>query len=190
MFMTLIILHELGHFRAAKKTGVKVNEFGIGLPPKICTLRKDKSGTKYTLNRIPLGGFCALEGEDANNPETFYAKESFITAKLWKKLIIIVGGVAMNFLTAWVIFTLLFWHGTQPLGVSNEQSSESYLIPSLTFLQQEGFATGEVKSGVIVQEVMEHSLAAEIGLQKGDILLQIGMNDITIENLNHLLTTL
>ncbi|MDR0650404.1 MAG: site-2 protease family protein [Candidatus Peribacteria bacterium] len=52
--MILVILHELGHFRAAKKTGVKVNEFGIGLPPKICTLRKDNSGTKYTLNWIPL----------------------------------------------------------------------------------------------------------------------------------------
>jgi regulator of sigma E protease len=89
MFMVLIVLHELGHFRAAKKTGVKVNEFGVGLPPKICTMRKDKSGTAYTLNRIPLGGFCALEGEDPSNPEVFYAKDSFITAKLWKKLIII-----------------------------------------------------------------------------------------------------
>lgn len=55
LFMILILLHEFGHFWAAKKLGVKVNEFGIGLPPRISTLRTDSSGTKYTLNAIPLG---------------------------------------------------------------------------------------------------------------------------------------
>jgi len=54
MFMLLVIIHEIGHFIAAKKSGVKVEEFGIGVPPKVMTLRKDKSGTKYTLNLIPL----------------------------------------------------------------------------------------------------------------------------------------
>jgi membrane-associated protease RseP (regulator of RpoE activity) len=186
--MILVILHELGHFRAAKKTGVKVNEFGIGLPPKICTLRKDKSGTKYTLNRIPLGGFCALEGEDPSNPEAFHSKESFISAKLWKKLIIIVGGVTMNFITAWVVFTLLFRHGTQPLGISKESTSKSYLIPHLSFLQQEGFATGEIKPGVIIQEILEESLAAEIGLQTGDIIMQVNDNPVSVETLSTLLT--
>lgn len=54
MFMTLVIIHELGHFLAAKKSGVQVKEFGIGLPPKALKLWTDKSGTDYTLNWIPL----------------------------------------------------------------------------------------------------------------------------------------
>lgn len=55
MFFLLIFVHELGHFLAAKKSGVKVYEFGFGIPPKALTLRKDKGGTEYTLNWIPLG---------------------------------------------------------------------------------------------------------------------------------------
>jgi membrane-associated protease RseP (regulator of RpoE activity) len=86
-----------------------------------------------------------LKGEDPENPEEFHAKDSFISAKLRKKLIIIIGGVTMNVLTAWVIFTLLFRHGTQPLGISPMEDSESYLIPNLAFLQREGFASGEMK---------------------------------------------
>jgi len=53
--MSLVLVHELGHFIVAKKSGVKVLEFGIGIPPKVCRLRTDKSGTDYTLNLIPLG---------------------------------------------------------------------------------------------------------------------------------------
>ncbi|MDR0650405.1 MAG: PDZ domain-containing protein [Candidatus Peribacteria bacterium] len=103
---------------------------------------------------------------------------------MWKKLIIIVGGVAMNFLTARVIFTLLFRHGTQPLGISKEPTSKSYLIPHLSFLQQEGFATGEIKSGVVVQEVLSDSLAEKVGLQTGDLLLKLNDLDVDIENLS------
>jgi regulator of sigma E protease len=55
MFMALVLLHELGHFISAKRNGVKVLEFGIGIPPKVCKLRTDKSGTQYTLNLLPLG---------------------------------------------------------------------------------------------------------------------------------------
>lgn len=61
MFMVLVIFHELGHFITAKKSGVKVLEFGIGMPPKVCKIRTDKSGTEYTLNLIPLGGFVRLK---------------------------------------------------------------------------------------------------------------------------------
>ena len=132
------------------------------MPPKACKLRKDKSGTEYTLNRIPLGGFCALKGDDPSKPDTFHAKDSFISAKLWKKLIIMVGGVAMNLLTARVIFTLLFRHGTQPLGISGDENSKSHLVPSINFLQEQGFLTGELKDGAIIQTIEELSLAQEI----------------------------
>lgn len=61
VFMFLVIIHELGHFWAAKKSGVQVLEFGIGIPPKVATLRKDRKGTAYTLNLLPLGGFVRLK---------------------------------------------------------------------------------------------------------------------------------
>lgn len=61
MFLTLVVLHELGHFRAAKKSGVKVLEFGIGIPPKLFTMRTDSDGTEYSLNAIPLGGFVRIK---------------------------------------------------------------------------------------------------------------------------------
>ena len=82
MFMFLVVIHELGHFIAAKKTGVNVLEFGIGIPPKAFRRWTDKSGTEYTINWLPLGGFVRLKGEDPRDPGTFYAKDSFITATL------------------------------------------------------------------------------------------------------------
>jgi len=58
--MLIVIIHELGHFLGAKLFGVKVEEFGIGIPPKALTLGRDKSGTAYTLNYLPLGGFVRI----------------------------------------------------------------------------------------------------------------------------------
>ena len=86
--MWLVIIHELWHFRAAKKSWVKVLEFGIGIPPKACKLWKDKSWTEYTLNWIPLGWFVRLKWEDSCNPEEFHAKDSLIKAPIHKKIII------------------------------------------------------------------------------------------------------
>jgi len=78
--MILVIIHELGHFWTAKKSGVQVLEFGIGIPPKLFTLYTDKTGTEYTINLIPLGGFVRLKGEDSKDEETFKAPDSFIMA--------------------------------------------------------------------------------------------------------------
>ena len=110
-FMLLVVLHEFGHFLAAKKSGVKVKEFWIGIPPKICTFWKDKSGTEYTLNWIPLGGFVSLKWDDTEQTIESKDKDSFQKAKLWKKVIIILAGVAMNLLIAFVIFTGIFMAG-------------------------------------------------------------------------------
>jgi membrane-associated protease RseP (regulator of RpoE activity) len=133
-----------------------------------------------------LGGFCALKGDDPSNPDEFHAKDSFISANLRRKLLIIVGGVTMNLLTAWVIFTFLFRYGTKPLGTSPLES-ESYLMPSLNFLKAEGFATGDIKPGVVIQEVMADSLAATIGLRAGDVVMQVNGENVSIGNLSELL---
>ena len=93
IFGVLIAVHELGHFLAAKACGVRVNEFSIGMGPTI--LHKTKGDTTYSLRLLPIGGFCAMEGEeeDSNDP-TALNNQSF-----WKKLIIFAAGAFMNFLT-------------------------------------------------------------------------------------------
>lgn len=86
----IIFFHEGGHFIAAKRAGVKVNEFALGMGPKILSFTKGE--TTYSLRLFPIGGFCAMEGEDqdSENPR------SFNNAKIWKRLIIIVAGAFMN----------------------------------------------------------------------------------------------
>lgn len=183
--MILVILHELGHFWAAKASGVKVKEFWLGIPPKACTLWKDKSGTEYTLNRIPLGGFVSLKGEDWESEIESKDPDAFQNAKWRKKLIIIVAGVVMNLLTAFVIFTTIFTIGVKPMSILPEEvhgiKPESFLTPSISFLQQEGLLSGEVKDGpVIVAEVAPWSLAEKIGLLSWTQILAI--NDLPVSN--------
>lgn len=90
LFELIIFFHEGGHFIAAKKSGVKVNEFALGMGPKIFSFTKGE--TTYSLRIFPIGGYCAMEGEDeeSDNPR------AFTNAKIWKRMIIIVAGAFMN----------------------------------------------------------------------------------------------
>ena len=96
-FGVLIVTHELGHFFVAKAFGVKVNEFAVGMGPKL--LAKQGKETLYTLRLLPLGGFCAMEGEDAEtgDPRAFTAKPA------WQRALILCAGAAMNFLLGFVL---------------------------------------------------------------------------------------
>jgi len=97
-----VLVHELGHFTAAKLCGVQVNEFALGLGPAI--FKKKFGETTYAIRCLPIGGQCVMEGEDADteNPR------AFTNAAKWKRFVILVSGAAMNFLTGFVIFLLLF----------------------------------------------------------------------------------
>jgi regulator of sigma E protease len=110
---TLVVIHELGHFVAARLAGVRVLEFGIGFPPRAKVLRS-KGETLYTLNWLPIGGFVKLEGEDgdhANDPRAFSAKS------LPVRLLILVAGVVMNVVLAFVIFTGIVWLASPLMGL-------------------------------------------------------------------------
>ena len=102
VFGVLIAVHELGHFLAAKLCGVQVNEFSIGMGP--CLWKKEKGETQYSLRLLPIGGFCAMEGEgeESDSPRSL-AKQGF-----WKKLLIFAAGAGMNFLTGLLIIAVLF----------------------------------------------------------------------------------
>ena len=101
LFGVLIAVHEFGHFIAAKSLGVKVNEFAIGMGPRL--LHRQKGETEYTLRLFPIGGFCAMEGEgaDSEDPRAFNNKAR------WKRLIILLAGAFMNFLIGVLIFLAL-----------------------------------------------------------------------------------
>lgn len=102
LFSILIFVHELGHFLTAKAFGVQVNEFSMFMGPAI--FKKQKGETLYTIRCIPIGGFCAMEGEDqdTDNPR------SFQKAAWWKRMIILVAGAAMNFAIGFVFFAIVF----------------------------------------------------------------------------------
>jgi regulator of sigma E protease len=98
----LVLVHELGHFVLAKRAGVKVHEFGIGFPPRAAVLFR-RGETAYTLNWLPIGGFVRLEGEEGESVDS----RAFVNQKLGTRLRILIAGVVVNFVLAWVIFTLI-----------------------------------------------------------------------------------
>ena len=102
IFSFLIFIHEFGHFITAKLSGVQVNEFSMFMGPAI--FKKQHGETLYALRCIPIGGYCAMEGEDedTDNPR------SFQKADWWKRLIILLAGAAMNFVTGVLIMVIVF----------------------------------------------------------------------------------
>jgi regulator of sigma E protease len=97
----LVVIHEFGHFVVARRAGVTVHEFGIGFPPRALTYAKDKKGTIYTLNWLPIGGFVRMEGEEGESDDP----HAFVRQRLPTRLAILLAGVGMNILLAFVIFT-------------------------------------------------------------------------------------
>ena len=102
LFSVLIFVHELGHFVAAKLSGVQVNEFAMFMGPAIW--KKQKGETLYSIRCIPIGGYCAMEGEDTDtdNPR------SFQKAAWWKRLIILIAGAFMNLVIGILLFVIVF----------------------------------------------------------------------------------
>jgi regulator of sigma E protease len=100
ILVLLIVVHEFGHFVAAKIFGVRVEEFGIGYPPRAFTFGR-WGGTEYTLNWIPFGGFVRLFGEPGEGQR---GRGSLVDSPRWKQAAILIAGVAMNAVCAWVLF--------------------------------------------------------------------------------------
>lgn len=109
----LVVIHEVGHFVMARFFRIRVLEFGIGFPPRARVLRS-RGETLYTLNWLPIGGFVRLEGEDGDSED----ERSFAVQSLWKKLVVLVAGVVMNLLLAFVIFTGIAWLATPQGGLT------------------------------------------------------------------------
>ncbi len=108
VLFVLVIAHEWGHFFVARRCGVKVHEFGFGFPPRIAAWKSKKSGTEYTANWIPLGGFVRLKGEDGSEKNDV---DSFGHKPMWQRLAILFAGVFMNFVVGFLLFTIVYLRG-------------------------------------------------------------------------------
>ena len=97
IFGLIVTVHEFGHFICAKLSGIKVLEFSVGMGPKI--IQKKKGETMYSLRALPVGGYCAMEGEDSDTED----ERSFRKAKLWKRMIVLAAGAFMNFVLGFVL---------------------------------------------------------------------------------------
>ena len=103
----LVLVHEFGHFSAAKAFGMYVEEFGIGFPPRLFS--RTRGETRYSINLVPLGGFVKLHGElDGTR------SRSFMREKAWKRAIVLFAGVAMNFVAGSLLFSAVLWMGVPP----------------------------------------------------------------------------
>lgn len=131
VFFIVVMIHEWGHFITARMVGMKVLEFGFGIPPKIKKIFTDKKGTEFTLNALPFGGFVRIDGEDFSKPSAFQ-DGAFMSKSLPKRLLVLVAGVVMNLVLAWVIFVGLFAFGVKPLTIipMDIGRTNSYFLPS------------------------------------------------------------
>lgn len=144
----LIVAHEFGHFIAAKIFRVRVEEFGIGYPPRAFFFGK-LGDTEYTLNWIPFGGFVRLFGEDGVSRANSGAKNAFANAAKWKQAIILVAGVAANAIVAWMLFATALHVG----------------VPRV--VEASDLAAGQ-KAQLEISDVVPASPADQAGLIPGD----------------------
>lgn len=163
----LILVHELGHFLAAKKMGMRVDEFGIGFPPRIFGWKKGE--TEYSINIIPLGGFVKIFGEDPDE-ESISGEDSsrsMVNKPRWAQALVISAGVGFNLIFAWILITIGFMIGL-PMSVDQ-------------------FDVEKVKNpNIVIVEVLEGSPAFESGLAVGDKLLSISSNEELIKNFDEI----
>jgi regulator of sigma E protease len=156
LFISLVVVHEFGHFWVARRNGVQAEEFGIFFPPALYRrkIKSKKGNYDFTINLLPIGGFVRLKGEHDADTE----KGSFGAASTWAKTKIMAAGVFMNFVTAFILFTLVALIGMPKL-VDNQ-----FTVASDTKVTSSQLFAGYVEP---------NSPASKADLESGDRLLKI-----------------
>ncbi len=124
LFNFVVIAHEWGHYFTAKSFGVKVNEFAIGMGPKIFKIQRGE--TLFSIRAFPMGGFCAMEGEDEKSEDT----KAFDTKKPWQKIIITAMGAIMNFILGFLITLIVMMQRNAFISTTISKFSENSLSQS------------------------------------------------------------
>ncbi len=163
IFGLIVMVHEFGHFICAKLSKVRVLEFSIGMGPKI--IQKKKGETMYSLRLLPVGGYCAMEGEDEDSDDP----HSFRSAKLWKRMIILVAGAGMNFVLGFVAIVVMM-----------------SMLSTVPTTQISGFSAIELEDGTLER----HSASYDSGLRHDDIFYEIdGTRIFSMLDLNYILSS-
>ncbi|MDR7869938.1 MAG: RIP metalloprotease RseP [Tissierellaceae bacterium] len=114
VFLLVILLHELGHFTVAKLVGIKVNEFSIGMGPKL--FQKRKGETQYTLRALPIGGYVKMEGEDEDSSDP----RAFNSVSPLARIAVVAAGAIMNFVLAIIVFSIVSFNLGEPTNIIGE----------------------------------------------------------------------
>lgn len=175
IFSFLIFIHELGHFITAKLSGVQVNEFSLFMGPAI--FKKQKGETLYSIRCIPLGGYCAMEGEDeeSDNPR------AFTRAKWWKRAIILVAGAAMNFVAGFLMVLIVNCFVVQAVPQVDSLRTGS------TLAQEGGLMAGDIvleMNGETISTTADFSniLAEDTSITQFDVLVERDGQEILLED--------
>ncbi|HEU5114988.1 MAG TPA: RIP metalloprotease RseP [Candidatus Paceibacterota bacterium] len=154
----LVLVHEFGHFFAAKRFGVRVDEFGLGFPPAL--IKKKVGETLYTLNAVPFGGFVKIFGETPESAAVEPDSRSFVSKPRFVQAVILLAGIIMNVLFAWVLFSAAYMTG-MTTGVSQEYAAYIH------------------DTHIIVLSTIAGSPAAKAGLTEGDEVFSLGVGGAT-----------
>ncbi len=114
IFGLIIFIHELGHFVVAKLCGVRVNEFAMGMGPQLLKFKRGE--TVYSLRLLPIGGFCAMEGEDSESADS----KAFCKKPVWKRILIVIAGASMNLLLGFTLVVIM--HSCEDMITSTQVS--------------------------------------------------------------------
>ncbi|HCJ01615.1 MAG TPA: hypothetical protein DHV31_01855 [Clostridiales bacterium] len=156
--MVMILVHESGHYLIGKALKFKINEFSIGFGPKLFSHRNKKNGELFAIRLIPLGGFCAFEGEDSDST----TEGSFNSQKPWKRILVLLAGVTFNFFSAVIILTVLF-------------STYGYTLPKVNGLDTGGIsAVQNFQEGDIIYEVNGNKVYTVINTNLKTLLSESG----------------
>lgn len=119
VFFMVILFHEFGHFIVAKAVGIKVNEFSIGMGPKL--FQKQKGETKYSVRSLPIGGYCSMEGEDQKSDDP----RSFNNAPILGRIAVVVAGSVMNLVLALIVLSIVSYNMGVPTTTISETITSS-----------------------------------------------------------------
>ncbi len=159
ILLVLVLSHEFGHFIVAKKSGVRVDEFSFGFPPKL--FGKKIGETEYNFNLLPLGGYVKIHGEDAGDIDDLDKDRSLEHKPWYIKAAVLVAGVTMNFLVAWLLLSIGFISG----------------LPTSVEMAPVGSRVNN--AALTIVNVSPNSPALKAGMKSGDKILSVSVNNNT-----------